>query len=73
MIKIYQINTRTWVWILYDQEGNQLIVSKEFRSEADCFINLERVKLNLSALNLDENRITEGRDENDYPDFVTHY
>lgn len=65
MIKVYQINTRTWVWILYDQEGNQLIVSKEFETQRECEQNIHLV---VKYITVNHDKLDE-----DYPEFVSHY
>jgi hypothetical protein len=73
MIKVYQINTKTWVWILYDDKGNQLIVSKECQSEVECFQDLEKVKLAIGKAVLTEDSFQKNRHKDDYPEFITHH
>lgn len=65
MIKIYQINIKTWVWILYDDKGNQLIVSKECGTQEDCEQNIHLV---VKYITVNHDKLDE-----EYPEFITHH
>jgi hypothetical protein len=72
-VKILQINSQTWMWILFNTEGKEILFSSECKTYEECQKNFDEV-FNMFSLMPSVYKIPiKGNDDSEFPEFVKHY
>ena len=72
-VKILQINSQTWMWILFTEEGKEILNSSEFRTYEECQENFDQVFKMMSLIPSVYKIPIDGLSDSEFHDFVEHY